>query len=126
MSFDVFFQGFLSGDAVPGGGDRMREVLRRYVEREEPEHHFLEVHYGDGTADVYLDDDDMMANHISGEAPWGLLVEGARAAGWVILPTGCPPCITDESQRAHLPEGLAEEAVLVTTTADLLRAIRTS
>lgn len=102
----------------------VREALRPFIEREEPEYKFLLVRCGDGTADVYLGDEDMMANHVSGEAPWGLLVEGARAAGWVVLPTGCSACITYEAQRAHLPEALAGDAVLVTTGAELLRAIR--
>ena len=65
----------------------------------------------------------MMTNHVSGEAPWDLLVDGAKAARWVILPAGCPTCITDESQREHLPEGLDGEVVLVTSGAELLAVI---
>jgi hypothetical protein len=84
------------------------------------------IEHGDGTADVYLDDDGMMANHIAGDGPWDLLVEGARAAGWVILPVGCATGITDEAQRSHLPAGLDEDVVLVATGADLLRAIQSS
>jgi hypothetical protein len=94
--------------------------------REEPEHHFALVEYGDGSADVYLDGDSMMANRISGEQPWELLVEGARAADWVILPVGCPTCITDEAQRVHLPKGLDEDVVLVSTGDELLQVIRSS
>jgi hypothetical protein len=120
MSFDVYFQRFLHGEAEPGGGLEMRRVLEPYITREEPEHHFAEVVFRGGQADVYLDDDDLMANHVSGERPWDLLVDGAKAAGFVIIPPGCPTCLTDESQRAHLPEGLNENAVLVKTGVDLL------
>lgn len=67
-----------------------------------------------------------MANHISRERPWELLVRGAQAAGWVILPVGCPTCITDEAQRDHLPEGLDADVVMVKTGEDLLRVIRSS
>ncbi|MCE5289150.1 MAG: hypothetical protein LLG14_07880 [Nocardiaceae bacterium] len=72
---------------------------------------------------MYLNDSGMMANHVEGRDPWDLLVSGARAAGWVILPTGCPTLVTDTEQFAHLPEALQEGAVLVTTGAELLAVI---
>lgn len=104
----------------------MRQVLEPYLVREEPEHHFAFVEYGDGSADVYLDGDHMMANHVVGDRPWDLLVEGARAADWVIMPVGCPTCITDAAQRAHLPVGLDEDVVLLSSGAELLHAIRSA
>lgn len=55
----------------------MREVLASFIVREEPGHHFVLIEGGDGSADVYLDEDGMMANHITGEDPWQLLVEHA-------------------------------------------------
>jgi hypothetical protein len=126
VAFDVFFQGFVHGEPAPGGSDAMRRVLQPYIKREESQHNFALVSVDGDTADVYLDQDQMMANHISGERPWELLVRGAQAAGWVILPVGCPTCITDEAQRDHLPEGLDADAVLVKTGEDLLRVIRSS
>jgi hypothetical protein len=125
MSFDVFFQRFLDGEADTGGGERMRQVLEPFIVREEPEHQFALVEYGDGSADVYLDDDGMTATHVSGERPWDLLVQGAQAAGWVILPVGCPTCITDDRQRTHLPHGL-DDVTLVDSGEALLRVIRSS
>ena len=104
----------------------MRAVLQPFVTREEPAHHFLLVQVGDGTADVYLDGDNMMANRISGEDPWDLLVQGARAAGWVIVPVGCPVCLTDDDQRLDLPHDLLDDVVLVSTGAQLLQVIRSS
>jgi hypothetical protein len=65
MSFDVYFQKFRHGEPASGGGDRMREVLQPYMVCEEPDHHFGLVKYGDGSADVYVDDDHMMAKHIT-------------------------------------------------------------
>ncbi len=108
VAFDVFIQRFRDRDGEPGGGDHMRQVLEPFIVREEPERSFMVVEAGDGSADVYLGDDGMMANHIGGVELWDLFVEGARAAGWVIIPVGCPTCITDEAQRAHLPSGLDE------------------
>lgn len=126
MSFDVYFQGFTDGEPVLGGGVRMRQVLEPFIVREEPDHRFALVEYGDGTIDVYLSDDGMMANHISGEEPWELLVRGAAVAGWVIMPVGCPTCLTEEAQRADLPAGLREDVVVVATGAGLLRVIRSA
>lgn len=104
----------------------MRQVLQKFIVREEQEFESALVECGDGTADVYLENDGMMANHVSGEKPWQLLVEGARAANWIILPVGCPTCITHEAQRAHLPEELAGDAILVASGEELLRVIRSS
>ena len=124
MSFDVFFQRFKDGEPDPSGGDVMRRVLAPFIVREEPEHHFVVIQFGDGTADVYLDDDHMMVNHVIGLQPWDLLVDAARTAGWAILPVGRPTCITDEAQRQHLPVGLGMEVAIVLTGAELLRVIQ--
>jgi hypothetical protein len=126
VSFDVFFQGFIGAESLAGGGDLVRAVLQPFVTREEPEHHFMFVETGDGTADVYLHNDGMLANHISGDDPWDLLVQGARAAGWVIMPVGCPVCLTDEGQRSDLPESLQQEVVLVSSGMELLQAVRSA
>ena len=104
----------------------MLEVLRPFIAREEPEHHFLLIECGDGSADVYLDGDGMMANHVSGIDPWELLLRWARTAGWVIFPVGCATCITDEEQRSHLPAGLDEDVALVVTGPDLLQVIHSA
>jgi len=102
----------------------MRRVLAPHIVREEPENSFVLVRHGDGEADIYLSPDAMMANHVTGTDPWDLLVRGARAAGWVIMPVGCEVCITEESDRTHLPEGLHEEAILVSSGAELLRVVQ--
>lgn len=121
MSFDVFFQGFIAGESSERGGPEMRQVLAPHVTTEDGS--FLHVRFGDGEADVYLNDDGMMANHVSGRDPWNLLVEGAQAANWVIMPMDCPTCLTQPGQREELPEGLGEDTVVVDTGTDLLRVI---
>lgn len=122
MSFDVFFQGFIAGESSERGGPQMREVLAPHVTREDGE--FLHVRFGDGEADIYLNDDGMMVNHVSGRDPWDLLVRGARAANWVIMPMDCPACLTGPGQREELPEDLADQdAVAIDTGADLLRVM---
>jgi hypothetical protein len=104
----------------------MREVLAARIGREEPGTGFVVIEVGDGRADVYLDDDDMMANHITGRDPWDLLVKGAAAAGWVIMPVGCPACLTRKDQQRDLPGELREGTVLVRSGAELLQVIESA
>jgi hypothetical protein len=110
VSFDVFFQGFIAGEPAERGGALMREVLAPHISEEDET--FLRVRVGDGEADIYLSDGGMMANHISGYGPWDLLVQGARAANWVIIPVGCPTCLTKPAQQEELPEELADVVVV--------------
>lgn len=124
MSHDVYFQRFVDGEPAPGGCQRMREVLEPFIVRSDPQRRYSRVEYGDGAADVYLGTESMLANNVTGEQPWDLLVSGARAAGWVITPAGAPVCITDESQSAHLPEDLSGEVELVHTGKDLLDVVQ--
>ena len=121
MSFDVFFQGFLAGEPSQHGGAQMREVLAPHVSEEDRT--FLRVRVGDGEADIYIGEGGMMANHIWGHDPWDLLVYGARAANWVIIPVGCPACLTQPGQLEELPGGLDGDVVVVETGADLLAVI---
>jgi hypothetical protein len=125
VSFDVFFQGFIGGESSRAGGAQMRGVLAPHVA--EKRGSFLHVRVGDGEADVYFEyDDGMMANHITGRDPWDLLVRGAKAANWVILPLDCPTCLTGPGQREELPEGLDEDVTFVGTGADLLAVIESA
>jgi hypothetical protein len=65
MSYDVFFQGFIAGEPSGICGAKMREVMAPHVISQDGAH-FLRVRFGDGEADLYLFEDGMMANHISG------------------------------------------------------------
>ena len=121
MTFDIIFQGFIAGESSEQGGSQMREILAPHVTDEDGS--FLRVRFGDGDADIYLGDDRMMANHVSGRDPWDLLVEGAQAANWVIMPIDCPTCVTQPGQREELPEDLDADVVAVSTGAELRRII---
>lgn len=122
MSNKVFFQGFVKGDAGAGGGALMWQVLRRHVAPSGASVDPVRISYGDGGVDVHLSDDSMMVTAVDGDEPWELLLAGAQAAGWVILPVGRPACIVAEAQRAHLPEDLRATAIVV-RTGDQLRRI---
>jgi hypothetical protein len=57
-----------------------------------------------------------------------LLAKRAMAANWVIIPVGCPRCLTQPGQLAGLSEGLDDDVmvvvvvVVVETDVDLLAA----
>lgn len=102
----------------------MREVLAPHISEEDGS--FLRVRVGDGEADIYLHDGGMMANHISGRDPWDLLVQGAQAANWVIIPVGGPTFLTQAGQMEELPEGLDDDVVVVDTGAELLAVIEST
>lgn len=121
MAFEVFFQGFVAGESSERGGVEMAEVLAPHVTGRDGD--LRRIQFRDGKADIYLRGDGMLANHIMGRDPWDLLVRGARAANWVILPVDCPTCLTDPGQREELPEGLHADIVLVETGADLLAVV---
>lgn len=126
MSFDIFLQGFHRGEALDAGGEEARAVLAPYLASEEPEQRFLQVVTEDGSADVYLGPDHLMANHVAGEQAWELLWQVARAAGWVVMPVGAPVCLTAESQRGHLPAVLRPDAVVVGSGEHLLAVVRSA
>ena len=118
MSFDVFFQGFTAGESSERGGPEMAKVLRPHVT--ESRGSFLQVQIGDGAADVYLSEDSMVASHISGHDVWDLLVRGAQAANWVILPMDCPTCLTAPGQLdvlTHRVVDASQDGAGVPTTA---------
>jgi len=99
----------------------MMEVLAPHISEEDGR--FIRVRVGDGQADIYLHDGGMMANHIEGRDPWDLLVQGARAANWIIIPVGCAMCLAQQGQMEELPEALDEDVAVTETGADLRAVI---
>ena len=73
--------------AVPdsGGGERMLEVLRPFIAQEDPASSYRQIVYGNGQADVYLLDDGMMANHVSGASRVrsGVPTSAATVGTWI-------------------------------------------
>ena len=126
VSLDVFCQAFRDGDEGTGDAAAVRAVLEPYVTERGDAFLLLEVD-GD-TTELYGvgDDGSFMATHIGGRTAWDVLYEAARRGGLVALPAGAPAALTDEAQRAHLPPELAEDAVLVTSGAELLRLVEES
>ena len=131
MSFDVYFQRFVDGDADESGRDEVVAVLAPYLKPsvETPGR----IEHPAGNADVYGlgdgdgdgDGDGMMINHIE-DGLWDLLVEAARAGRWAIMPIGCPTCVFNAAMLANLPEDLRQDAVVVNSGADVRDLIANS
>jgi hypothetical protein len=124
MSFDVFLQGFAGGKAAPGRPDAATEVLAPYF-ADAPRDGYVRVQLVDGEADVYgLGRSSLMVNHASGEQIWDLILTVAAAAGWVIMPVGCPVCVVADEQAADLPDELRGGVIVVRTGTELLQVIQ--
>jgi hypothetical protein len=124
VSFDVFLQGFAHGQAAPGRPEAALEVLTPFLAAA-PRDGFAPLRTGDGEAEAYgVGGTSLMVAHASGAQIWDLLVSVAKAAGWVIMPVGCPVCLTTDDDAGHLPEDLRPNATVVTTGQELLATIR--
>ena len=51
------------------------------------------------------------------------MVEAARAARWAIMPTDCPVCVFSQEMLDALPEGLDEDAVIISSGTQLSELI---
>ena len=123
MSFDIFLQGFAGGEAASGQAEAAGRVLAPYMVGA-PHDGYVYVQLPDGGADVYgVGGSSLMINDAAGEQIWDLVVSVAVAAGWVIMPVGCPVCVVDTDQVEILPDELRGDVVIVRTGAQLLRVI---
>ncbi len=127
MSFDIFVQRFRAGDGAEADAARVRQALAPHLEQVADG--FPRLRAGGHTADIYgLDDlaSGFMVNHVKDPVIFDVLVEVARVCDLTIIPVGCPTAILREQQRQELPAELAEEAVVVTSGAELERLIETA
>lgn len=80
------------------------------------------AHAGDCEADVHgLGTDGLMFSHAGGRQIWQVMADDAR--GSVIMPVGCPTCVTTIYHLADVPEELRASAVLGKHGDDLLKAV---
>lgn len=54
------------------------------------------------------------------------MVDVAKAAGWVIMPVGCPVCVMREDMIGELPAELQDDAVVIRSGAELLDVVARS
>ncbi|UZN04200.1 hypothetical protein [Cellulomonas sp. S1-8] len=125
MTFDVFVQRMVDGELAAADSAALSELIAPYVTTTDPAFDFAQLHFDDGTADLYGIGEPgkgFMVNHVSGRLAWDLVAAVAERGDMTLMAPGVPPLICSESTRAHLPEGLGDEAVVVTSGADILRA----
>lgn len=128
MSFDIFLQGFSSGDAAPGDGAAAMAILDPLIIDRDGNGWAL-VQTNDGTADVYgIDTPDrgFMFNHVGGRTAWDVIFAVAQAAGFVVMPVGCGTLLVDDALRRELPEGTPEPVLPIRSGADILSAIESA
>ena len=124
MSFDVYFQRSVSWHLSPVDMEAVRAALDPFLEWEEHSG-FAKLATSDGEADVYglTGEDGFMVNHASGSSVWGVLVDVSIATDLVIMPVGCPICLTSSEQLGELPAELRTDTVVIESGDDLLRTI---
>lgn len=126
MTFDVFVQRMVDGELAVADTGVLRELLDPHVKSTEPESDFALLQFDDGTADLYGVGElgnGFMVNQVSGRQAWDLVATLAARGGMTLMAPGVPPMILDESVRPHLPDGLGEEAVVVSSGADIARTL---
>ena len=124
MSYDVFLQNFENGQSSTADHDAVYRLLEPNLRDRDGSFALLAT--PDGEADLYGIDDlrsGFMANHISGTAVWDTLYGAATLGPYVIMPVGCPVCLTTEEARRHLPEAFASTAVVISSGAELWEVV---
>lgn len=124
MSFDIFIQRFVRGDAAEVDVMGVREALREFVS-EELDDDTRSITTADGGADIYGlgSPDGLMINHAAGEVIWDAIVAIAGAADLSIIPVGCPVCVTRPELLDELPSELRGDTRVVSSGLELRRAI---
>jgi hypothetical protein len=126
MGFDIFVQGFRHGEPHERDAKAIRRALAPYLV-EMPNGWNLRFRASD--AEIYGVDDlatGFMVTHANGDDIFDLLVHVAAACDLVIYPVGVPAAVTRKEQLDHLPDALRDNAVLVTSGAELIELIKSS
>jgi hypothetical protein len=121
MSFDIYVQGFAGGDAAPLDAESLGELIHAHAVRNGDE--IVRLSFDDGEAEFYCArglGSGFMVNHASGRLVWDFLAEIIVRCGATVLPIGAPPMVGSVVAIRELPEVLAENAVVVTTGAEML------
>lgn len=110
MSFDLFAQLFINGQASAVGIPEVLDVLRPFVVVGPEEDGFCRTRTADGgEADFYLGSGTggFMVNHFSKGQTSDVIYRAASSRGLVLFGPETPAMLTDRDQRMHLPKTLA-------------------
>jgi hypothetical protein len=127
MSYDVHVLPFRAGEVVPVESPAAWELLEASWEEPPDDHEFCRVRRDGDEGDLYglavgKPIESLMFNH-AGAGIYALMFDVASVADMVIVPPDCGPFLVREEQRTDLPSELADAAMVVTSGADLVRAI---
>ncbi|GIH24013.1 hypothetical protein Aph01nite_23230 [Acrocarpospora phusangensis] len=122
MGYSVFLQRFRGGDAARVDGARLWELLQPCVYEKNEDSVRIRTPDG-GEADIHGRTEGLMVTRFSAGEVTDLLVRLAHELDLVIMPQDLPALLVRESQRRHLPEDLAGDALVIETGADLTEAL---
>ena len=109
----------------PGVLEAANEVLQPYLRVAADGS--TKVMSDDGDAEIYgLGTNGLMFARLTGRHIWDVFYEVACAGNWAIMPAGCPACVPAADILAQVPDELREEALVVNSSEDVLRAVRRS
>ncbi|MBM7820017.1 hypothetical protein JOE63_002494 [Cellulosimicrobium cellulans] len=125
MSFDVFLQRFVDGEAAGCDAGALLAVLDAYVTRDVRTGEMTRAVFDDGDAEIFGADlsRGLMLSHIAGLAAWDVVTDLARAGSLAILAVGCPAAVPSETLLPHLPVELRDGAVVVARGSELREAL---
>ena len=127
MSYNVHLFRFQRGECVDIDAARLMDMLQPLIVGTEEEFDYVRLRAADsGEADLYGVSEDaatLMFSHWCFGDICELTAKLARELDMVIVPPDRPAMIIDERQRAHLPQEMVAEAVVVRTGTDIQRII---
>jgi hypothetical protein len=128
VSYDVFLQRFDKGKAMSVESSAVWGLLEQAWDAPPDKHGYCRVRRGTDEGDLYADQpgeaiDGLMFNH-AGPQIYHLMYEVATEGDMAIIPPDTGPFIVREEQREHLPSDLKEQAVVIQSGEELLRAIQ--
>lgn len=114
MSYSIYVQRFVQGDAAPLNDELGQTLLAPHVVAREPEYGFVRIRASDGgEADVYMGPGGIMVNRFAWGGVLDIVAELAeRLEAVILLPEGVAILGAVEG-RAHLPVELRADAVVV-------------
>jgi hypothetical protein len=127
VSYDVFLWRYREGEAVNVDAAEVWQILERAWVSPPDESDHCRVRRDADEGDLYAVPvgapiDSLMFNH-AGEGIYNLMFDLAVAGDMTIIPIDAGPFIVRAEQREHLPLELRDEAIVVSSGAELLKAI---
>jgi hypothetical protein len=127
LSYDVFLWRYRDGESVDVDEPEVWQILERAWLSPPDEFDHCRVRRDADEGDLYAVPvgapiDSLMFNH-AGEGIYDLMFDVAVAGDMTIIPIDAGPFIVRAEQREHLPEDVRDKAIVVSSGAELAKAI---